>query len=74
MLNLEIVKSALVSTVLMAILSMAIYIVGLGDIFKVNWLVLVNTGVLAFLTGCISIIKSLLTNEDGKFAGIVQIK
>lgn len=70
MLNL---KSALVSGVIMGVLAMATYIVGLGDVFKIDVHSLVNVGALAVLTAVVSLIKSYLTTSDGAFLG-VQIK
>lgn len=68
------IKSALVSTFLMAIIAMAGYAVGVGNIFKLDTHALVNSGVMAFLTGLISLIKSWLTDYNGKFLGVVEIK
>ncbi len=67
------IKSALVSTVLMAILSMLVYIVGIANIFLIDWKVLLNIGIISLATGLVSLIKSVLTTKDGKVAG-VQVK
>jgi thiamine transporter ThiT len=67
------IKSALVTTLLMGILAMAGYIIGVGDIFKLNTHVLINSGVMAVLAGIVSLIKSYGTTDHGTFAG-VQIK
>jgi len=72
--NLTNIKSALVSVCLMAILSGSVYIIESGDIFAINWRTLVNIGSIALLTGIVSIIKSLLTNSNGVFAGSVKVK
>lgn len=74
MFNLEILKSALVSTVLMAVLAMAMYVLNLGDVFKIEVHSLVNVGVMALLTGVVSLIKSLLTDSEGKFVGKMKVK
>lgn len=74
MFNIETIKSALVSTVLMAILSVAGYILQLGDVFKVDLHTLTNVAVISFLTGIVSVLKNLLTNEEGRFVGIVKLK
>lgn len=68
------VKSALVSALITAILAMASYIIGVGDIFHLDSHSLVNIGVLAALTTVVSLIKSFLTNENGTFVGSVQVK
>lgn len=73
MFDITAVKSALVSTVLMAVLAIAVYILNLGDVFKIEVNSLVNVGVMALLTGVVSLIKSLLTNDEGKVVGI-QVK
>lgn len=67
------IKSALVSGVLMGILAVAGYIIGVGDVFKLNLHALINSGVMAALTAAISLLKSSLTTDSGKLAGI-QIK
>ena len=64
------IKSALVSVVLMAILSIIVYILGVGDIFAVNVKIIVNIGVMSLLSGIASLIKSSFTTEAGKFAGV----
>ena len=67
-------KSALVSTILMAVLGVAGYIIGLGDIFQIDWRALANVGVMALLTGVVSLIKNFLTSDSGKFANITKIE
>lgn len=66
------VKSALVSTALMALVSGGIYIIGLGDVFKIDAHSLTNIVAMSLLTGLVSLIKNLLTTTDGKFAGVTQ--
>jgi len=66
------VKSALVSTVLMAILTMSGYVIGLGDVSKIDGHTLLNLGVMSLLTGLVSLIKNFLTTNDGKFLGATQ--
>lgn len=72
--NKETLKSALVSTILMGILAVLGYILQVGDVFKLEWHDLINIGVMALLTGLVSLIKTVLTSSDGVFAGIVQVK
>lgn len=72
-LNLKNLKGALVSGVLMAILSSSTYVIGIGDIFAVESKVLVNVAVISFLTAVVSLIKSLLTDDSGAFAGAIEV-
>jgi hypothetical protein len=72
-LNLTSLQSALVSTVLMAILAVAAYIIALGNIFAIDWKVMLNLGALSLLTGLVSLIKNYLTTPQGTVAG-VQVK
>ncbi len=67
-------KSALVSTVLVAVMAIIGYITGVGDIFSLDWKVLINIGVMALLAGLASVIKNLLTTDSGNFAGVLNIK
>jgi hypothetical protein len=73
-LNLASFKSALVSTVLMAILAMLVYIIGLGDVWQIDLKALTNIGILALATGLVSLIKNFLTSNDGNFAGLTKIE
>jgi hypothetical protein len=66
-------KSALVSAVLMALVGIITYILGVGNIFALDFHSLANIGAISFLTGVISFIKSSLTTPVGTFAGI-QVK
>lgn len=73
MFNTTAVKSALVSLLLMAIITVGGYIISLGNIFAIDWKVLANLAVISFLTGLVSIVKNLLTTEQGTALGI-QVK
>jgi len=64
------IKSALVSTVLMAVLAMAMYVISVGNIIHINAQALLNVGVMSLMTGIVSMIKSLATTTNGKFAGV----
>lgn len=66
-------KSALVSGVLTAILAGLGYVVGIGDVFKIDVHAIVNVVALSFGTTIISLIKSFLTTDEGKFAGAVKV-
>ena len=67
-------KSALLSMILMSVLAGASYVIGLGDVFLVDFKNLTNVLVISLLTGVVSFIKSSLTNEGGVFAGSVKVK
>lgn len=69
----ENIYSAIVYAVLMALVSMGIYIVGIGDIYKIETHALINSGILAFVTGIISLLKNLLTDSNGKFLGMTPV-
>lgn len=69
----ENVKSALVYTVLTAVVSMGMYVVGVGDVFKVDAHTLINSGVMAFIIGIVSLLKNLLTDKAGNFLGMVKV-
>lgn len=66
------VKRAAISTVIMAIAAGAVYVIGLGDIFAVNFHSLTNIIAISLLTGFVSLVNSLFTTNDDKFAGIVK--
>jgi hypothetical protein len=68
------IKSALVSGVITGVLAIAGYIIGLGDVFAIDIHSLVNVGALAVLTTVVSLVKSWLTTDAGKFVGAVEIK
>lgn len=68
------IKSALVSGVLMAILGIALNVIQTGDVFAVDVKELINVGVIALLTSIVSFLKSILTTQNGNFAGIVKVK
>lgn len=66
-------KSALVSAGIAAVLSVAGYVVGVGDVFKLDPHALINAGVLSALTAIVSLIKSAITTDQGTALG-VQVK
>lgn len=68
------IKSALVSALITAILAIAGYIIGVGDVFAIDVHALVNVGALSALTAVVSVIKSFLTTNGGNFVGAVSIK
>lgn len=67
-------KSALVSALITAFLAGAGYVIGINDVFSINIHALVNVVVLSALTAVVSLIKSGLTTDEGKFAGAVMVK
>lgn len=67
------IKSALISAAIAAVLAISGYIVGVGDVFKLDPHALINAGVLSALTAIVSLIKAGLTLPDGTALG-VQIK
>ena len=66
-------KSALVSGIITGVLGIAGYIIGVGDVFKLDVHSLVNVFALSALTTIVSLIKSVMTTSDGTVAGI-QVK
>lgn len=67
------IKSAFISIVLTAVLAIAVYIVGVGDIFTLDAHKMANIGALSVLTGLISLIKSFLTTDNGRFLGLTKV-
>ena len=63
-------KSALVSVALSAVLAGALYILQIGDVFAIDIHGLVNVVAIAVLVGVVSFLKSLGTDAKGKFGGI----
>lgn len=70
-LDAENVKGAVVSLVVAALVAIGFYVLQVGDVFKLDWHVLVNAAAIAFVT---SLLKSLGTTSEGKFVGAVQVK
>jgi hypothetical protein len=68
------VKSALVSALITAVLAIAGYIIGVGNIFEIDVHAMANVGALSALTAIVSIVKSFLTTSSGNFVGTVAVK
>ena len=68
------IKSALVSGLIMAIITVGSIVISSGDIFSLDMKSLANAGVISFLTAIVSFVKSLLTTQNGNFVGVVNIK
>ncbi len=58
----------------MGVLAVAGYVISVGNVFNLNWQTMANIGILAVLTGLVSLIKTALTNTNGVFAGAVRVK
>lgn len=67
------IKSAIVFAILTALVAMIVYIVGLGDIFKIEPHTIANIGVMAILNGILSLLKSFLTTSSGQFLGMTKV-
>ena len=67
-------KGALVSGLLMALLVVLIQVLNSESIYVIDWKMLANAGVFAFLTSIVSFLKSILTTSNGKFVDVVQVK
>ena len=67
------IKSALLSAGIAAVLSVAGYIIGVGDVFKLDPHALINAAVLSALVAIVSLIKAGLTQTDGTALGM-QVK
>lgn len=67
------IKSALVSGLITAVLAMAGYLIGIGDIFKIDVHAIVNVGALSALTALVSAIKSFFTTSEGNIIGVTKI-
>jgi hypothetical protein len=60
------VKSGLVSGIIAAVLAVALLVIQNGSVFNLDWHVIVNVAVIAFLA---SIVKVLGTSAQGTFLG-----
>lgn len=67
------IKSALISAFVTAVLGMAGYVIGVGDVFKLDGHALINVGALSALTAIVSILKAFFTTEKGEFLGVVKV-
>ena len=68
------VKNSLVLALLTALTAVLVNIISVGNIFGLDWKLLINTGVLAFAVFFVSTLKELLTTEKGNLLGLVKIK
>lgn len=67
------IKSALISAGIAVVLAVSGYIIGVGDVFKLDPHALINAAVLSALVAIVSLIKAGFTQTDGTALG-VQIK
>jgi hypothetical protein len=66
-------KSALIYVGLTAVVSVAGYILGVGDVFAIDMKSLANVLALSVAAGLVSILKQLLTTKKGEFLGQVDL-
>jgi len=67
------IKSALIYGLLMAIFAMLVQIKQAEELTKVDWGMIVSSGVMALVTATISVIKNILTTDKGNFLGVVKV-
>lgn len=67
------IKSGLIYGLLWAILAVFVRILAVGDVFKLNWMELLNIFIMGGLGVFISLLKNLLTTTDGKFVDLVKV-
>jgi hypothetical protein len=67
-------KNALITALLWAVVGAGGYVLGIGDIFKIDFHTLANVAFIPALAFLISWVKGLLTTSDGHFLGVVKIK
>lgn len=68
----ENIMSAVVYVVLTAFLGLLAYVVGIGDVYKIDFHSVVNIFSIAIATGLVSIIKNFLTDNSGAFLGVAK--
>ena len=67
------IQSAVMSGIIMGILAIFAYIIGVGNIFTLNFHSLVNAGVLTALVTIVSLIQSVFTTNAGSTAGVQTV-
>lgn len=73
-LNKKDIYDAIIVTFLIAFLSMLGYVQQLGSIYLIDYKVLLDIGSMSLIGTIAVLVKSLLTNNAGKFMGKVGIK
>lgn len=74
LINKKDIVSAVVSGLIMALLTILLAIKEAGSVMNLNWINILDMGIMAFITFVVSWIKSMFTDEAGKFVGKIQIK
>ncbi len=72
-LNIANLQSAIIYGLLTAILAMSLYVISVGDIFALDFKALANAGAFGLLNVIVSLVKNLLTNDEGNFLGVVKV-
>ena len=72
--NLVEVQSAIIYGLMTALGAVLAYIVGIGDIFKIDPRSVINIATISFSITIISLIKNFLTDSEGKFVGLIKVK
>lgn len=67
------VRSALVYVVLTGLLELGFYVKEVGGILNVDWRTATNMLSVALVVGLISLVKNLLTTDDGRFLGVTKV-
>jgi len=67
------IRSAITSVLLTAVLGLLMYVVGVGDVWKIDFHSVVNIFSIAIATGLVSLIKNFLTTDKGQFLGVTQV-
>jgi hypothetical protein len=66
-------KSAVVYGLLWGLLAVLLEVQSAGSIYKVDWKMAADSGIVASIAFAISVIKNLLTTKAGKFLGMVKV-
>jgi len=63
-------KSAVVSGLITGIIGIGLYVVGVGDLWKVDFHSLINIGSISAISAIVSLVKNFLSTNSGSVAGI----
>lgn len=64
------VKSALVYGLVAGVLATVAYMLSVGDVFVLDWKLVLNNFVFGFLT---SVVKNMATTNEGNFLGVTKV-
>ncbi len=67
------IKSALVYGLITGVVAVGLYMIGEGDVFNLSIKPIANVFIFSFLGVFISLLKNLLTSDEGKFVGAVKV-